>query len=86
MTLRLDRLAAFIKSQNLSYDWLLYGDLKGLRGMPVEKKSPAIFTAADIVTLYAELTMEQRREITRRLAEMVSKAAADQSRSAGDDF
>jgi hypothetical protein len=53
-------------------------DLKGLQRIPALKKErPAIFTAADIIEHYVELTVQQRREITRRLAEMA--AAADQS-------
>jgi hypothetical protein len=77
MTCKLHHLAEFIKRHEISYDWLLYGDLKGLRQKPVEKQSPAIFTAADIVKLYAELSMEDRRQITRKLAEPL--AATEQS-------
>ena len=79
MTCRLHHLAEFIQRHELSYDWLLYGDLQGLRRMPLKKQSPAILTAAEVVTLYSELTMEHRREITRKIAEISAKAAADQS-------
>jgi hypothetical protein len=79
MTCKLHHLADFIKRHDLSYDWLLYGDLKGLLRMPVKKQSPAILTAADIVKLYAELSLEDRRQITRRMAELLATAAADQS-------
>jgi hypothetical protein len=79
MTCRLDHPAGFIKHQNPSYDWLLYGELKGLLRMPANKQSPAILTVADVIKLYAELTMEQRREMSLRLAEMVSDAPAEQS-------
>jgi hypothetical protein len=79
MTCRLHHLAAFIKRQNLSYDWLLYGDLKGLQRMHVKKQSPAILTVTDVVKLYSELTAEQRREITMRLAELLAETAAERS-------
>jgi hypothetical protein len=70
-----DHIGALARRHEISLQWLLEGDLKGLRQMPV-KRSPAIFTATDGIKAYAELTMDQRREITLRLAEMITKAAA----------
>jgi hypothetical protein len=51
----------------------------GINRNPQIKHSPAILTATEVVKLYAELTIEQRREITRKLAEVLAKEAADQS-------
>ena len=38
-------------------DWLLCGDPNGLRREPVQ--SPPIFTSADLIRLYARLSLEQ---------------------------
>jgi hypothetical protein len=78
MTCKLHHLADFIKRHEISYDWLLFGDLKGLQRVPT-KPSPAVLTATEVVKLYAELSIEDRREITRKLAELLAKEAADQS-------
>jgi hypothetical protein len=75
MTCRVDHIGAFARRHEISLDWLLEGNLKGLRQMPV-KRSPAIFTATDVIKAYADITMDQRREITLRLAEMITEAAA----------
>ena len=79
MTCKLHHLSDFAKRYELSVDWLMFGDLKGLRRKPVGKQSPAIFTAADIVKLYAELSMEDRRQITRMMAKLMAQEAAEQS-------
>jgi hypothetical protein len=78
MTCQLHHLSAFAKQHELSLDWLMFGDLKGLQRTRV-RRSRAILTVADVVTLYSELSMEDRRQISRRMAELLATAAADQS-------
>jgi hypothetical protein len=75
LTGRVDHIGAFIKRHEINYDWMLFGDLKGLRQMPM-KRSSAIFTATDVVRLYAELTMQ---DISLMIAALLNKAAAEQS-------
>jgi hypothetical protein len=72
LTGRVDHIGAFIKRHGISYDWMLFGDLKGLPRMPM-KRSPAIFTPMDVVRLYAELTMEDRRDISLMIAALLNK-------------
>jgi hypothetical protein len=62
-------LVQFIERHNLSYDWLLCGDLKGLARMPVKRAQP-IFTAADLITCYNRLGVSQRIRATKILGEM----------------
>jgi hypothetical protein len=67
---RLDNVTDFIQRHGISYDWMFLGDLKGLLRMPM-KQSPHIFKVTDVARFYAELTMEQRRQITLTLATLV---------------
>ena len=62
-------LVQFIERHNLSFDWLLLGDLKGLLRMPVKKARP-IFTAADLITCYNRLGVSQRIQVTKILGDM----------------
>jgi hypothetical protein len=64
----------FAKYHEINLDWLLGGDLKGLRRMPL-KRSPSIFTVTDVVKVYAELTMDQRRQMTLTLATLLQASA-----------
>jgi hypothetical protein len=52
MTCRVDHIGAFAERDEISLDWLLVGDLKGSRRMPM-KRSPAIFPATDVIRVYA---------------------------------
>ena len=42
--------------------------------MPL-KRSPSIFTVTDVVKVYAELTMDQRRQMTLTLATLLQASA-----------
>jgi hypothetical protein len=74
MTLKDNHILAFCERHELSLDWLLCGDLKGLRRKPV--KGPPIFTAADLIRLYARLSLEQRMSIT-HIGNMAPRTAAE---------
>lgn len=59
----------FIERHNLSYDWLLCGDLKGMLRQPV-KSAARIFTAADLIACYNRLGVSQRISATKILGDM----------------
>jgi hypothetical protein len=63
----------FCNKHNVSYDWLLCGDLKGLLRMPAKRERPSALTTTAFVKLYGELPMEQRREISTMVAELLPR-------------
>jgi hypothetical protein len=75
MTGRLDHLGEFIKLHKLSTEWLIFGRIKGLLEQPVKKQSPSKFTPTQLIGFYTELPMDQRRQISLRMAEMLAATA-----------
>jgi hypothetical protein len=68
LTLQQRHIVQFVERHGLSFDWPLYGDLKGLLQMPI--KGPTIFTAADLIECYVRLGVSQRIRVTKILGEM----------------
>jgi hypothetical protein len=68
-------MGGFAVRHKVSLDWLLIGDLQGLRRMPMQQ-SPSILTATTVVKLCAELTMEQRRKLSLMIAGLLDEAVS----------
>ena len=75
LTCRIHHMGGFAVRHKVSLDWLLIGDLQGLRRMPMQQ-SPSILTATTVVKLYAELTMEQRRKLSLMIAGLLDEAVS----------
>jgi hypothetical protein len=60
-------------------DWLLCGDLKGLRAMTHEARAepPARLPTKDFVALYGLLSIEQKQVITAFLKELVARQRSE---------
>jgi hypothetical protein len=76
MKCQLDQLPDFCKRYDISVDWLLFGDLKGLRRMTLPKPPKQFLTATELLTFWNELTMDQRKRLTITMIGMVQAAGA----------
>jgi hypothetical protein len=78
MTCKAQYLGEFAERYQLSFDWLLFGDLNGLQRMTQPKPKPALLTATQLLKLYDMLTVNQKKSLAIAVAGRAPKSPLSQ--------